>query len=67
MMERIKEVWDGLDVEAVVNKRELFLEFLVCALAGILLGILISPKKHVMIGCCNGDCVAADPEQDEIE
>ena len=67
MMERIKEVWDGLDVEAVVNKRELLLEFLVCALAGILLGILISPIKRVMIGCYNGDCVLEDPEQDEIE
>lgn len=61
MMEIIKELWDGLDVEAVVNKRELILELLVCALAGILLGILISPKKSVMVDCYSGDC------EDEIE
>ena len=67
MMERIKEVWEGLDMGAVVNKRELFLEFLVCARAGILLGILISPKKRVMVGCYNGGCVAEELEQDEIE
>ena len=67
MLERIKELWDELDAEAVVNKKVLFLELLVCVLAGILLGIMVSPKKRVMIGCYNGDYVAEDEEQDEIE
>ncbi|MCI9074337.1 MAG: hypothetical protein HFH10_00760 [Dorea sp.] len=67
MIEKIKELWDELDAEAVVNKRELCLGLLVCTLAGILMGIMISPKKRVMIGCYNGDYMMDDAEQDEIE
>lgn len=67
MTERILELWDSLDSEIVVNKRELFLGLLVCMLAGILTGIMISPKKRMMIGCYNGDCMVEDSEQDERE
>lgn len=67
MLDRIKGLWDSLDTETVVNKRELFLELAVCVLAGILLGIMISPRKHSMIGCYNGDCTVEEAGQDEID
>lgn len=67
LLEKMQEFWDSLDMETVVNKKVLFLEFLVCVFAGILAGIIISPKKRVMVGCCNGDCIIEDVEQEEEE
>lgn len=67
IIEKMQEFWDSLDTETVVNKKVLFLELLVCVFAGVLAGIIISPKKRVMIGCCNGDCIIEETEQDEIE
>ena len=67
ILEKMQEFWDGLDTETVVNKKVLFLELLVCVFAGVLAGIIISPKKRVMIGCYNGDCIIEDTEPDERE
>lgn len=67
IMEKMREFWDSLDAEVAVNKRVLFLELLVCVLTGILAGIMVSPKKRVMIGCYNGDCMVEETEQEETE
>ncbi|MCM1258560.1 MAG: hypothetical protein NC307_11985 [Roseburia sp.] len=55
MAKKFNELWESLDVPVLVNKREMVLVVTVCALAGILLGILFSPKKSTTIGSNNGN------------
>ena len=40
IMEKMQEFWDSLDTETVVNRKVLFLELLVCVLAGVLAGMI---------------------------
>lgn len=54
MIGKIKTFWTSLDEMTTVSRRELFLEIAVCTLAGILLGIIFTPKKAVTIGSNNG-------------
>ncbi len=54
-MDRVKDLWDALDDVATIRKRELFFEFLTAVLAGILFGILFSPKSTMQIGSNNGN------------
>ena len=53
MTEKIKACWKSLDRRIIVNQRELVLGLAVCALAGIVTGIMLSPKKNVTIGSNN--------------
>lgn len=64
-MKKIKLFWQSLDDVAAVSKRELFLSLVSCALAGIVLGFLFSPRKTTMIGCNNGNCLQPDEDTDE--
>lgn len=65
-MKKIRLFWESLDDVATVSKRELFLELVCCALAGIVLGILFSPKKTMTIGCNNGNsCLDTNADTDE--
>lgn len=66
----VKKFWDSLDEVTMISKRELFLEIVVTALAGILLGILLTPKKSVTIGSHNSGngCYCGNgktPDEDE--
>jgi len=54
-MKRLREYWDDLDVEIMVNRRELTLGLSLCVTAGILLGMIFSPRKQVAIGSNNHD------------
>ena len=54
MTEKIKACWKSLDHRIIVNQRELVLGLAVCTLAGIVTGIMLSPKKNVTIGSNNG-------------
>ena len=54
MAEKIKACWKSLDRRIIVNQRELVLGLAVCTLAGIVTGIMLSPKKDVTIGSNNG-------------
>ena len=71
MTEKIKACWKSLDRRIIVNQRELVLGLAVCALAGIVTGIMLSPKKNVTIGSNNGNnsgngtTVSADAAGDE--
>ena len=50
MTEKIGAYWKSLDHQITVNQRELVLGVAVCALAGVVAGIILSPKKCVTIG-----------------
>ena len=73
MTEEIKAFWKSLDRRIIVSQRELVLGLAVCALAGIVTGIMLSPKKNVTIGSNNGNnsgngtTVSADAAGDEEE
>ena len=54
MTEKIRACWKSLDHKIIVNQRELVLGLAVCALAGIVAGIALSPRKTVTIGSNNG-------------
>ena len=54
MTEKIQACWKSLDRKIIVNQRELVLGLAVCALAGIVAGIALSPRKTVTIGSNNG-------------
>lgn len=51
---KIKTFWDSLDVTVAASKRELFLGMTTCVLSGLVVGMLISPKKNVTVGSHNG-------------
>ena len=54
MCKKLEEFWNSLDRAVVVNKRELVLGVTACTLAGVLMGMLLSPRKTVTIGSNNG-------------
>ena len=55
MCKKLEEFWNSLDRAVVVNKRELVLGVTACTLAGVLMGMLLSPRKTVTIGSHNGN------------
>ena len=54
MLTKLKTTWTEMDRRIVVNQRELVLGLTACTLAGVLVGILLSPKKTTTIGSNNG-------------
>ena len=54
MQEKIKKFWTSLDRTISVNKRELVLGVAASALAGVVLGVFLSPRKTTTIGSNNG-------------
>lgn len=66
MYAKLQKYWKSLDRNLIVNQRELLLGLTVCALAGVLTGILVSPRKHMTIGSYNGNGTFP-PMEDEPE
>lgn len=65
-LSRVEDFWESLDVTVAASKRELFLGFTTCVLSGLVVGMLISPKKNVTIGSqngCNNGCRTPSPEE----
>ena len=54
MEKKAKKFLACLNQNITVSKRELLLGLSVCALAGVVTGILLSPRKSVTIGSNNG-------------
>ena len=61
MCKKLEKFWNSLDRVIVVNKRELVLGVTACTLAGILMGVLLSPRKTVTIGSNNGNNNTGNP------
>ena len=55
MLTKLQTIWKELDKRITVNQRELVLGVTACTLAGVLTGILLSPKKTTTIGSNNGN------------
>lgn len=49
-MEKIKNFWDSLDGLLLIRKRELVLGGALCVMSGLCAGLLLSPRKTVVIG-----------------
>lgn len=49
-MEELKKYWDSLDGLMLIRKRELFLGGALCVMTGLTAGLLLSPRKTVVIG-----------------
>ena len=68
-MQRIKDWWESLDDETIINRKLLFFEFLTAVLAGILIGVIFTPFRSITIAsnnedCGNGNC-GCDQDEDE--
>ena len=55
MLTKLQTIWKELDKRILVNQRELVLGVAACTLAGVLTGILLSPKMTTTIGSNNGN------------
>lgn len=55
MREKWQEFQTILEEMATIKKREYFLTLAVCVLSGLVIGMLVSPRKKVMIGSNNGN------------
>ena len=67
-MNRIKEFWNNLNEDITVNRRELVLGVAACALAGVVIGMLMAPPKDITIGSGNkiiGDAHMDDEDEEE--
>ena len=63
-MNRIKEFWNNLNEDITVNRRELVLGVAACALAGVVIGMLMAPPKDITIGSGN-NITAGIPEYEK--
>ena len=43
---KLKKAWEDTATPITVNKREMILEFALCALTGVVVGMLVSPRKN---------------------
>lgn len=74
MINKLKTTWKDLDKTVSVNKRELVLGVAACTLAGVVLGVFLSPRKNQTFGSYNGNhntgrvtALPEDPEEPEKE
>ena len=69
---KLKKAWEDTATPITVNKREMILEFALCALTGVVVGMLVSPRKNQTFGSYNTGAVnnntqplaAADSDED---
>ena len=69
MIRKIKNFWVSLDETTIISKREMFLEIVAVAFAGLVLGMLLTPKKTVTIGRNNagGGCSCGNASLDDAD
>ena len=69
MITKMKNFWNSLDGTTIISKRELFLEIVAVALAGLVLGMILTPKKTLTIGSNNSGngCNCGNSNGDDVE
>ena len=55
MCKKPEKLWSSLNHTIPVNQRELVLGIAACTLAGVVAGMLLSPRKTMTIGSHNGN------------
>ena len=55
MCKKLVKTWNSLNRTILINQRELVLGIAACTLAGVVAGILLSPRKTMTIGSNNGN------------
>lgn len=66
-MEKFKKVLEGMSETVTVTKLDGVLLIAVSALAGIILGMLCSPRKNARYGCNNGNNLFCGLDEEEYE
>lgn len=61
MKERWEELQMVMEEMKTMKTKEFILTLAVCVLSGLVIGMLISPKKRVMMGCNNGNNNVSGP------
>ena len=54
---KLQKAWEDTATPITVNKREMILEFALCALTGVVVGMLVSPRKNQTFGSYNTGAV----------
>lgn len=54
-MKKLKESLATLSETMTITKRDGTLAILVAAFAGVIIGMLVSPRKNIKLGCGNGN------------
>ena len=62
-MNRVKDFWNSLNQNIVVNQRELVLGLAVCTLAGVVIGMMMAPPKEITVG--SGNTITASLPENE--
>ena len=52
-MKKLKELWKTMPETVTVTRLDGILIVTICALAGVIIGMLCSPRKVISIGCGN--------------
>ena len=66
-MKKIKEFWATLPENITVTRLDGILIAAICTLAGVIVGMLCSPRKELTVGCGNGCTTNHNWETDEEE
>ncbi|MCI8490573.1 MAG: hypothetical protein HFJ04_10125 [Lachnospiraceae bacterium] len=62
---RLAEIMKTLTQDVTMTRRDFLLSVLAGILGGIVLGMLISPRKYMHIGCDNGNIYGLPEEEAE--
>ncbi len=65
MMEKWESFQETLEDIRSMSKKEFLLTMAVCILGGIVLGMLISPRKAVAMGCYNGNTIGEENKKND--
>lgn len=65
-MKKIKAYFDQLPEVFELKKKDGILIGGICILLGMIIGMLISPRRHQWYGCYNGSNFGKNMESDEI-
>lgn len=66
-MRKWKEFMESLPEEVTCTKKEVVGKVLIGALIGVIVGMMISPRKNQWFGCYNGSTIPGEQPSEEEE